>query len=167
MARKKNSNVKTYVFFGVLGLTALYLYTLNKNKMENSPDPQTSHDNMKDDMENPKKKKKRSTMDKVMFGLVIGGAIGSVLGLTVAPEKGKKVRNKIKKTSNKVIGKGKDLLDEHEDAVGLVTEKSKGIVSFFTDKIFGKKEKGDHSSILDWISDMDEIPSEAEEEISQ
>ena len=147
----------------VAGLTTLYfLHTLNKNKMDNTPKDKTSSNNM-----DKNKKKKQGTMDKVIFGLLIGGAIGSVLGLTVAPDKGKKVRKKIKKGSDDMIDKSKDLLEEHEDAIAVVTSKSKGVISFFTDKILGKKNENEGGSILDWISDMDEIPSEAEEEISQ
>jgi len=115
---------------------------------------------------NPQKKtskKKQGTMDKVIFGLLIGGAIGSVLGLTVAPEKGKKVRKGLKKTGKKISEK----IEEHEDAVAVVTNKSKGLLSFVTSKILGAKEEHEEGSILDWIADMDVIPNEAEEEISQ
>lgn len=134
----------------VTGLVALYfLFTLNKNKMETSP-------------------KKESTLDKVLFGLLIGGAIGSVLGLTVAPDKGKKIRQELKKKGVKLSSKGALIL-ENEDVVSVVASKSKGIISFFTDKVFGskQKEKKEKASILDWVSDMEEIPSEIEEEVSQ
>ncbi len=118
-----------------------------------------------------RKEKKNGTMDKVIFGLLIGGAIGSVLGLTVAPKKGDKTREDIKKAKGKISSKGKEIFDEHEDAIAMVSNKSKGIVSFFTDKILGKdKEEEREPGILDWISDMANIPSEAEEveeEISQ
>ena len=148
MAHKKNNHAKTYAFFAVLGLVLLYFYTLNKNSMETEQN----------------KKKKQSTMDKVMFGLVIGGAIGSVLGLTVAPEKGKKVRKSIKQKSGKLIGKSKEFFEEHEDAISLVTNKSKGLVSHVTDLLFRKKKHAEHkSAILQWLEDMDEIPTESEE----
>ena|GEM_PF-1228561 len=147
----KESVLKRNAFLVVGGLTTLYfLYTLNKNKMDTNPQKKTS-------------KKKQGTMDKVIFGLLIGGAIGSVLGLTVAPEKGKKVRKGLKKTGKKISEK----IEEHEDAVAVVTNKSKGLLSFVTSKILGAKEEHEEGSILDWIADMDVIPNEAEEEISQ
>lgn len=148
MTRKPN-NLKRNVFLVVTGLVALYfLFTLNKNKMETSP-------------------KKESTLDKVLFGLLIGGAIGSVLGLTVAPDKGKKTRHELKKKGVKLSSKGAEIL-ENEDVMSVVTNKSKGIVSFFTSRIFGsrQKEKKD-GGILDWLDDMERIPSEEEEGISR
>lgn len=120
-------------------------------------------DNTSDLSPDDKKKKKNGTMDKVVFGLLVGGAIGSVLGLTMAPDKGKKVRNKIKTKGGNAIEKGKEFLDENEDAVSLVASKSKGVFSFFTDRIFSKNKNSGKSSILDWLEDMEEIPSEVEE----
>lgn len=142
----------------VTGLVALYfLFTLNKNKMETSPE----------NMEN-QNSKKEGALDKILFGLLIGGAIGSVLGLTVAPDKGKKTRQELKKKGVKLSSKGAEIL-ENEDIVSVVASKSKGIISFFTDKVFGskQKEKKGKASILDWVSDMEEIPSEVEEEVSR
>lgn len=153
---KSKSHLKRNAFFVVAGLTSLYfLYTLNKNKMDN--------------IENiPDKGKKQSTMDKVIFGLLIGGAIGSVLGLTVAPDKGKATRKEIKKRGVKLSEKGREILDENEDAVAVVTNKSKGVIDFFADKILGREKKvARKSSILDWLSDMETIPNEDAEEISQ
>ncbi|MDP4007897.1 MAG: YtxH domain-containing protein [Candidatus Peregrinibacteria bacterium] len=122
-----------------------------------------------DNIENiPDKGKKQSTMDKVIFGLLIGGAIGSVLGLTVAPDKGKATRKEIKKRGVKLSEKGREILDENEDAVAVVTNKSKGVIDFFADKILGREKKvARKSSILDWLSDMETIPNEDAEEISQ
>lgn len=142
----------------VTGLVALYfLFTLNKNKMETSPE----------NMEN-QNSKKEGALDKILFGLLIGGAIGSVLGLTVAPDKGKKTRQELKKKGVKLSSKGAEIL-ENEDVMSVVASKSRGIINFFTDKVFGskQKEKKEKVSILDWVSDMEEIPSEVEEEVSQ
>ncbi|MBI5754740.1 YtxH domain-containing protein [Candidatus Peregrinibacteria bacterium] len=36
-------------------------------------------------------------LDKIMMGIVIGGAIGSVIGMAVAPKKGKETRELLKK----------------------------------------------------------------------
>ena len=140
------------------GLIALYFfYTLTKNKM----------DTPKDIPEGDAPKKGESMLDKIIFGLLIGGAIGSVLGLTVAPDKGKNVRKRLGKKGRKISERSREILDENEDAVSVVTSKSKGIVSFFIDKIWGGSKKKHDSNILDWISDMEKIPREEEEEVSQ
>jgi gas vesicle protein len=54
--------------------------------------------------------KKRSTIDKLLLGAVIGAAVGSVIGATVAPDDGKKTRQKIS-------GKIKDLSSEVKNKV--------------------------------------------------
>ena len=41
------------------------------------------------------KKKKKGMMDKLVMGAIIGGAIGSVIGMSVAPKKGKDTREYI------------------------------------------------------------------------
>ncbi len=115
-------------------------------------------------MDAPTHQKKESTFDKVIFGLLIGGAIGSVLGLTVAPTKGSDIRTKLKSTGGKMVTKGKGLLTDNEDAISLIANKSKGFLSFFTDKVFGKKPERKESDILSWLDEMSEIPSEAKEE---
>lgn len=40
--------------------------------------------------------KKKSTLDKIVMGAIIGTAIGSVIGLTMAPKKGKETRGFLK-----------------------------------------------------------------------
>lgn len=40
--------------------------------------------------------KKKSTLDKIVMGAIIGTAIGSVIGLTMAPKKGKEARGFLK-----------------------------------------------------------------------
>ncbi len=44
---------------------------------------------------------------KVLTGVVVGGAIGSILGLTLAPEKGEKMRKVLRDKSMKLYLKGK------------------------------------------------------------
>jgi len=47
-------------------------------------------------------------IDKLIMGVILGGAIGSVLGLTLAPRKGKETREIIKK-------KGQQFVRDHRE----------------------------------------------------
>ena len=55
--------------------------------------------------DNPKKGKR--ILDKVLMGAIIGGAIGSVLGVSIAPKKGKDTRAEIKNKVSEVVGEKK------------------------------------------------------------
>lgn len=57
---------------------------------------------------NPPDKKITKKLDRLIMGVILGGAIGSVLGLTLAPRKGKETREIIKKKSHELIEKGKE-----------------------------------------------------------
>jgi len=67
--------------------------------------------NRKKKAENDKKKSKENNVDKIIMGVIIGGAIGSVLGVSMAPKKGKETReiitNKAKEAINNVKKKEK------------------------------------------------------------
>ena len=67
-----------------------------------------------------KEEKKRSTIDKVIMGAIIGTAVGSVIGLTVAPKKGKDTRRFLRKkmeTSNTFV-------DEDVKEIGKLTKET-------------------------------------------
>jgi len=50
-------------------------------------------------MNQEKEKGIRRKMDKLLLGVIVGGAVGSILGITFAPQSGKKTRQEIiKKT---------------------------------------------------------------------
>lgn len=58
-------------------------------------------------------------LDRLIIGVILGGAIGSVLGLTLAPKKGKETREIIKQKGKELIEKGKTasekfVRDHHE-----------------------------------------------------
>lgn len=53
-------------------------------------------------------KKIGGTLDRLVMGIILGGAIGSVVGLTLAPRKGKETREMIKEKSGELLEKGKD-----------------------------------------------------------
>lgn len=88
--------------------------------------------NSQDD--NSKKKKKGGIFDKIMMGAIIGGAIGSVLGMSIAPKKGKNTRKILKKGAQEAMAKGKKFLEEHEEEIesikGAAREKGKKLFKF-------------------------------------
>lgn len=59
-------------------------------------------------MEEPQKIGKK--LDKLVMGIILGGAIGSVLGLTLAPRKGKEMRKLIKE-------KGQEFVRDHKEVI--------------------------------------------------
>lgn len=62
-----------------------------------------------------KKKKVSRGVFKVLTGVIVGGAIGSILGLTLAPRKGKDTRRAIREKSLEMFLKGKaELRKDHE-----------------------------------------------------
>ena len=65
-------------------------------------------------------KKIGSQIDKLVMGVILGGAIGSVLGLTLAPRKGKETREILKKKSEEFIR------DHRETIVGAKYQLKKG-----------------------------------------
>lgn len=81
-------------------------------------------------------------LDKLVMGVILGGAIGSVLGLTLAPRKGKETREIIKKKGQELLEKGKDVSeqfvrDHKESFEGAKYQIKKG-KSFFR-WLFGKR----------------------------
>lgn len=54
-------------------------------------------------------KKLTKKLDRLVMGIILGGAIGSVLGLTLAPRKGKETREIIKQKGHKLFEKGKEV----------------------------------------------------------
>lgn len=66
--------------------------------------------------ENEKKKKKSlgGALDKIFMGAIIGGAIGSVLGMGLAPKKGKETRQFLKEKAKEVIEKAEHLIKKEE-----------------------------------------------------
>lgn len=76
-------------------------------------------------------KKTGSKLDKLIMGVILGGAIGSVLGLTLAPRKGKETREIIKQKGQEYYEKGKEvsgkiIRDNQEIIKGARFQLSKG-----------------------------------------
>lgn len=62
-----------------------------------------------------KKRKVGKGVFKVLTGVIVGGAIGSILGLTLAPKKGKETRKAIRDKSLEMFLKGKkELQEQHQ-----------------------------------------------------
>lgn len=69
-------------------------------------------------------------MLKVLTGVIVGGAIGSILGLTLAPRKGKDTRKAIRDKSLDMFLKGKAQLKE-DPQMGVV---KKTVIKILTPK---------------------------------
>jgi len=67
-------------------------------------------------------KKIGRSVDRLIMGVILGGAIGSVLGLTLAPKKGKETRAIIKQKGQDILEKGKDVsqqfIKNHKETIG-------------------------------------------------
>jgi len=84
----------------------------------------------------PEKKKKKGLL-KMLTGVVVGGAIGSILGLTLAPQKGKETRKAIKDKSMELFLRGKDQLKKEKK----VEKKELGLVKRVIIKALKPKKK--------------------------
>lgn len=51
---------------------------------------------------------------KILTGVIVGGAVGSILGITLAPKKGKESREYLKDQSMKMFLKGQTYLEEEK-----------------------------------------------------
>lgn len=83
-------------------------------------------------------KKISRQIDKLIMGIILGGAIGSVVGLTLAPRKGKETRAILKK-------KGEEFIRDHRE-------------KFQSAKFHLKKGKG----FLRWLLNFRKKKTEAE-----
>lgn len=96
-----------------------------------------------------KKKKNKITkqVDRFVMGAIIGGAIGSVLGMTLAPKKGKETREFLKE-------KAKEFKEKHGDQIkniqAEVVREGKNLFGAFKkkiDQIQEEKEEEDRKKI--------------------
>lgn len=82
-------------------------------------------------------KKSGGKLDRLIMGVILGGAIGSVLGLTLAPRKGKETRELIKQKGKEVSEKF--VRDHHETIEGAKYQLKKG--KGFLRWLFHRKKK--------------------------
>ncbi|MFH1012512.1 MAG: YtxH domain-containing protein [Candidatus Peregrinibacteria bacterium] len=69
---------------------------------------------------------------KVLTGIIVGGAVGSILGLTLAPKKGKDSREYLRDQSMKMFLKGKTYVKD---------EKKLGFFKRFVLQLLVRKKK--------------------------
>jgi len=62
-----------------------------------------------------KKVKVKKTVFKTLTGVIIGSAVGSILGLTLAPKKGKDSRRYIKDRSMKIFLHSKKAIESNKN----------------------------------------------------
>jgi gas vesicle protein len=106
-----------------------------------------------------KDQKKKSKIDKLIMGAIVGGAIGSVVGMSLAPKKGKDTREFIAKKGKDILEKGKQLTDKIHS--GMAERPKKKLLSRIKEKIFGRpKEK---AAVLASEDEMKKIPHEFEQ----
>lgn len=91
-----------------------------------------------------KENKPKGKLDHIVMGIILGGAVGSVLGLTLAPRKGKETREIIKQKGQQLIEKGKVVGDkfiknnkETWEGAKYQVKKGRGFFRW----LFGKKTK--------------------------
>lgn len=103
--------------------------------------------------------KKKSKIDKLVMGAIVGGAIGSIVGMSIAPKKGKETRQLIAQKSKDIYDKGKELGSKmHEEL-----KKQEDPQKFFSkikEKLLGKKST--KSQFLKDEKDLKKIPNEKE-----
>ena len=114
--------------------------------------------------------KKHSKIDKLIMGAIVGGAVGSVIGMTIAPQKGKETREMIAQKGKEMIKKGQDQLDKLSDAVekkvedaDVVSEakqQKKNMFSRLKDGMFGRNKKVKKNLMKD--ENMKKIPNEVD-----
>jgi gas vesicle protein len=77
---------------------------------------------------NEKKGKIRWTFDKLVMGAIVGGAIGSVLGMAIAPRKGKDTRKILKEKGKEAYQKGKEVYEKNSEKVDQVVDAAKNFI---------------------------------------
>lgn len=107
----------------------------------------------------PVEPKKKKGIDKLVMGAIIGVAVGSVVGMAVAPQKGKETRKFISEKGKEALEKGKEVSQKISELNQSKKQQKK--ISGFLKKFFQKKaskkmlEKPEQS--------LKKIPQEIEE----
>lgn len=114
--------------------------------------------------------KKKSKLDKLIMGAIVGGAVGSVIGMSIAPQKGKETREIITRKGKELIKKGQDSIHKfselnernklEEELFEEASKHKKNIVSKIFGRIFGRNKKVKKDIMKD--AEMKKIPNEVD-----
>ncbi|MEK7097853.1 MAG: YtxH domain-containing protein [Patescibacteria group bacterium] len=90
-------------------------------------------------------------VDRFIMGALLGGAIGSVLGMTLAPKKGKETRDILKEKGKKLFQKSKEIVKKTKNGIGGkgIAEEGKHLFKIVKDKIDSIKEQRELSRMTD------------------
>ena len=99
------------------------------------------------------KEKKKSKIDKLIMGAIVGGAVGSVIGMSIAPQKGKETREYLAQKGKEMIKKGQDFSQKIKEE----PYPKKKLLGRVADSLFGRKKKKDLKR-----EDFRRIPNEVE-----
>ena len=94
------------------------------------------------------KEKKKSKIDKLIMGAIVGGAVGSVIGMSIAPQKGKDTREMLAQKGKELIKKGQEFSqkikdEQHKNELDHSSGKypKKKLLGRVADKLFRRKKK--------------------------
>ncbi len=114
---------------------------------------------------NGKAGKKKSKLDKLVMGAIVGGAVGSVIGMSIAPQKGKDTREIIAQKGKEFIKKGQESLEkiaETEKELRRETQSKKNLLSRIADSILGRGKGKKVKKEIMKDEEMKKIPNEIE-----
>ena len=121
--------------------------------------------------------KKKSHIDKLMMGAIVGGAVGSVIGMSIAPKKGKETREMLAQKGKDIIQKGQEVSHKVKEQISHASQTTTTIMTEFPEltrnqstaqsqpakkpgilgKLFGRKNKS-----AAFKDDFQKIPNESE-----
>ncbi len=88
---------------------------------------------------------KKSKIDKLIMGAILGGAIGSVVGMSIAPKKGKETREYLNQKGKELFKKGQEVsqkfIVEQQDKISQTMESNPKILSKIANKLSRIKAK--------------------------
>jgi gas vesicle protein len=113
------------------------MWPFKKKKRHDSPDADPADHGDKPE-NHPKKQKTR--VDKLIMGAIVGVAVGSVVGMAMAPQKGKETRKLIAQKGKEAIVLGKKFIDEHANTPEKKQKKS--FLKRLFELIFKRKSRG-------------------------
>ncbi|MBI2463564.1 YtxH domain-containing protein [Candidatus Peregrinibacteria bacterium] len=98
-------------------------------------------------------------LDKIFMGIIVGGAVGSVIGMTMAPKKGKETRELLKEKGKEAYAFGKKIVQEPNASKETHTTAQSGRIDSptFSRSFFGFFRKKVHGMKNDWKVSREEL----------